>query len=546
MDRRDFMKLGLLSVPVLQSASADIFNLTGLGNQLLTSAIKLKYQKLVPEIFEFLPTPPRHSRAIVIGSGFGGAVSALRLAEKGIQTTILERGSRWPNDPKRQVFCNDTLPDGRGFWHRDIVPIGMTGMNTLIHRFGGVFDVTSYQNLDVWRAACVGGGSQVFTGVMIAPNRNNFNTIFNGLLNYDEFNQQYYPIVRRMLNLDGMPADIYNSKPFGHSRVWDEQVRKAGFNPSLNDGIWNWDVVRKEISGVNRASAIKGESNLGNSNGAKFDLSQNYLKQAEQTGNAKIYPGHQVNSISFNGNTYEVSVIKLDPTGIVLDRYVLTCDYLFLAAGSVGTSELMVKAKAKGTLNKLNAQVGKGFGTNGDVSVSRTFNPIKGILQASPSASRIETTARGLPVTLENWYVPGLPVNLGIIGSLGMVLDMKNRGEFVYNKQKDGVDLLWAASGNNEVIAAAREVNNKICAATKTIAGVFPFQPDVNGKWTAHPLGGMVIGKATDGFGRVHGYQRLYVMDGALIPGSTGAVNPTLTITALAERNMKDILVRDI
>ncbi len=62
--------------------------------------------------------------------------------------------------------------------------------------------------------------------------------------------------------------------------------------------------------------------------------------------------------------------------------------------------------------------------------------------------------------------------------------------------------------------------------------------------WTAHPLGGAVIGKATDGYGRVIGQPGLYVMDGALLPGSAGAVNPSLTISALAERNIDNIVAR--
>ena len=69
--------------------------------------------------------------------------------------------------------------------------------------------------------------------------------------------------------------------------------------------------------------------------------------------------------------------------------------------------------------------------------------------------------------------------------------------------------------------------------------------PDVNDSFTAHPLGGAILGQAADAYGRMEGYNKLYVMDGAMINGNTGAVNPSLTISALAERNIENILMND-
>jgi cholesterol oxidase len=65
-----------------------------------------------------------------------------------------------------------------------------------------------------------------------------------------------------------------------------------------------------------------------------------------------------------------------------------------------------------------------------------------------------------------------------------------------------------------------------------------------NANFTAHPLGGAVLGRATDSYGRVHGYKDLLVVDGAAVPGSTATANPALTITALAERAMDNYLGR--
>jgi len=146
-------------------------------------------------------------------------------------------------------------------------------------------------------------------------------------------------------------------------------------------------------------------------------------------------------------------------------------------------------------------------------------------------------------VTLENWYTPGIPVGVTIGAHLGMGLDLENRAAFKYESTTDRVNLLWPANGNDAVVAATREVNNRVASASRTLPSVIPpLLTDVYAGYTAHPLGGLVIGKATDAHGRVKGYKGLYVMDGALVPGSTGAVNPSLTISALAERNIEHII----
>ncbi|MFI9505720.1 GMC oxidoreductase [Nocardia sp. NPDC052566] len=498
------------------------------------------FRAWVPEIFAPLPDPPEHSPAIVIGSGFGAAVTALRLAEAGIQNSVLERGSRWPNDPWRETFTGDDLPDGRGFWHRTT----FTGVNKVPLRFasfGGVLDCTQYPGIDVWRAAAVGGGSVIFTGAMVAPPRRLFDHVFGGTVDYGELDSVYYPRVREMLRLSPMPADVYGAGPFSHSRAWDDQVRRAGYEPQANDSIFNWDIVRGELSGATRPSAIAARSNLGNSNGAKFDLNQNYLRYAQETGRSAIFPGHRVDTIAQEpGGRFVITVTKLDPSGFVLVTRTLTCDRLFLGAGSVGTSELLVRAQATGTLPNLNEHVGDGWGTNGDVVLARGASSLAGHGQGVPSASRIYDES-GPPLTLENWYIPGIPFETGALASLGMVLDPA-RARFGYNPANNGVGLGWSTRNRDEIVAAARAVDHRIAERAGAVAEYGLLGYDANAVFTAHPLGGAVLGRATDNYGRVHGHPGLYVMDGAGIPGSTATVNPSLTITAIAERNIEAIL----
>lgn len=502
-----------------------------------------RYRRWVPELYSPLASAPSHSDSIVIGSGFGASVAALRLSEAGRQVSILERGSRWPIDRWRGIFANDFLPDGRGFWRRTSFK-PLTGLPTQhFDYFGGVLDATDHGDLQIWRGAAVGGGSIVFTGVCIAPPADLFQKIFTSVP-ADEMYQRYYPLARRMLKVSPMPDDVYNSLPFTHSREWDRQVRAAGYNPEIVDGIWNWDVIRDEISLRSRPSAIAGESNLGNSNGAKRDLSQTYLAQAERTGRAKIYPRHEVVHITRDySNRYVLTVDILAPDSTRIRSRTLTCDSLFLGAGSMGTSALMTTAKATGALPLLNEHVGGGWGSNGDAALVRGPSFSNGLVQGAACRSKIIDTRSGTPVCLENWYVPGSPADVFLIGSLGMVMDTKTRGAFRYNASRRRAELDWPRDGNGATVQQMRVVQNRIARRNNIPVGV-PLLgvKDVNAEFTAHPLGGMVIDRATDNYGRVRGYDNLYVVDGSLIPGTTGATNPSLTITALAERNIEKIL----
>ncbi|MFE6924039.1 GMC oxidoreductase [Nocardia sp. NPDC057663] len=526
--------------------AAGLASIAGAVGTTLTSPVatadprEAMFRAWVPEIFAPIPDAPAHTQAIVIGSGFGAAVTALRLAEAGIVNTVLERGSRWPNDPWREIFTGDDLPDGRGFWHRTSFT-GVTKVPMSFGAFGGVLDVTEYPGIDVWRAAAVGGGSVIFSGAMVAPDRRLFDHVFGGVVDYGELEHVYYPRVREMLRLDRMPADIYNSAPFAHSRAWDDQVRAAGYQPVPNESIFTWDVLRSELAGTSRVSATAARSNLGNSNGAKFDLNQNYLRYARETGKSQVYPGHRVDSIAQEaGGRFVVTVTKLAPSGQVLGTRTLTCDQLFLGAGSIGTSELLVRAQATGALPNLNEHIGDGWGTNGDVVLARGASGLAGHGQGVPSASRIYDTS-GAPLTLENWYIPGIPFETGALASLGMVLD-STRTRFGYHAASGGVGLSWSAGAQDAVVGAARAVDRRIAERAGAIAEYGALGYDANAHFTAHPLGGAVLGKATDAFGRVHGHPGLYVMDGAAIPGSTATVNPSLTITALAERNIAAIV----
>ena len=364
------------------------------------------YKRKVPELYNAIPNPPQHSKAVVIGSGFGGAVAAYRLALAGVQVTVLERGQDWPIDLFREIHSPEATRDGRAFWRRTSARapiVAAQGLQLPVDRYGGVLDITEYENIEIWRAACVGGGSKVFTGAMVEPFKQEyFEAIFkNTSVTWSEMQEKYFPRVKQMLNLSPVPDDVLASNPFSHRRVWEQQARNAGYNVFRPLSIFNWDVVRKELSRQSRVSATIGESNYGNSNGAKFDVTQNYLKKAIETGNVKIFPNQLVKDIRKTSNGFTVDIEKLSPRSDVLERYSISADNVFLAAGSVGTTELLVKAKAKGTIDlRNNNEIGRGWGSNGDAILSRSFSPITGLTQSSPCSSGIHDDSGQVPATV--------------------------------------------------------------------------------------------------------------------------------------------------
>src|ERR671912_2474180 len=433
--------------------------------------------------------------AVVVGSGFGGAVAALRLARAGVRTVLLERGRRWPVTASQDTFATLRNPDGRAGWLRSDAPVGAP---TPIDRYTGILERTDEDGISVFAGAGVGGGSLVYNGVTYQPTRQLFDRVFGGALDYDEMADVYYPRVRGILQPSQIPADILASDYYLGTRRFLEEAANAGLPSRLLDLNVDWNVIRQETQGLRVPSAINGEFWYGNNSGFKNSLDKNYLADAEATGMLEVLPLHVVTDIEdAPGQRFTVKCRQIDESGTTLREVEFNCRHLFLAAGSVGTSKMLVKAREKGTLKKLNRHVGEIWGNNGDFFGMQT----------------------GLPPP---------------------------KGAFRYDAATDSVKLSWPGSdpeiaGVNVAAAHTYDVLNQ----ANTNAQHQPSTAFVAGGATAHPLGGAVIGRACDSFGRLAGYKNLYVLDGALIPGATGCVNPSFTIAALAERCM-DALVPEV
>jgi hypothetical protein len=183
-------------------------------------------------------------------------------------------------------------------------------------------------------------------------------------------NEIYYPRVRQILGSSFMPADILNAridptKPgtldnlyYGTTLANLQNYKNAGFYPGQDVELnIDWNRVRGELAGLKVPFAIDGQSWYGLNSGAKNSVDKNYLSMAEQTGRCEILPLHVVTDIgqSEKHNRYVVWVNEINVDGSLVRRKVITTERLFLAAGAMGTPPLLVKAKAKGTLPKLNS-----------------------------------------------------------------------------------------------------------------------------------------------------------------------------------------------
>jgi len=483
--------------------------------------------------------------ALIIGSGFGGAVTALRLGQAGIRTLVLEQGKRWPIE--LAPFSPFFPPDGRSTWLRTetILPFGPS---LPINKHTGVLDRIDYENIQVYRGTAVGGGSIVSGGISMQPPEALFYEIFPRGISYQEL-ETYYERVRQMLRITTVPPDIEAAPHYEHARVFTKQGANAGLESISIGQAADWDIIRAEIAGTVTPSATIGELIYGNNSGSKNTLDQNYLPTAEATGYVTIHPLHRVIDIGQERTgRYSVTVEQIDEIGRVVQTKKLSTTYLFLAAGSVGTTELLVKARELGNLPNLNDEVGEGWGTNGNVMFMRSVNEPTGTLQGGPPIKAIlDYDNPANPSTIELAFFPiGQECNC----LLHLLIALANeRGHFSYNAATNKVELTWAAAGNDQNVRAAMDFIERIDAAnggavSSTTGSLFQFT-DILKHFTYHPLGGMVLGKACDLYGRVHGYPKMYVIDSSALPGSCAAVNPSLTIAALAERNIETILRED-
>ncbi|MER5439292.1 GMC family oxidoreductase [Streptomyces sp. NPDC002790] len=525
---------------------------------------------------------------VVIGSGFGGSVSALRLAEKGYKVGVLEAGRR---------FTPATLP--KNSWDLKnylwAPKLGMYGIQR-IHLLGNVM---------VLAGAGVGGGSLNYANTLYVPPKPFFeDPQWAHITDWQEELKPYYDQAQRMLgvrlNPTMSPADVH-LKAAAQSMGIGDTFHLAPVGVFFGDG--------KDAEGESRAApgaqvedpyfggagpARKactecGECMTGCRHGAKNTLNENYLYLAEKAG-AVVHPMTSVVSVTDDSRGgYAVATLPTDDKKAAGRTF--TAPKVVVAAGTYGTQTLLHRMKASGQLPHLSAKLGELTRTNSEALVgSQTTNRrykkkhgvakvdfTKGVAITSsihPDANtHIEPVRYGkgsnsmgglsvlqVPYAEGSSRVAGWLANVVKHPSL-MVRSLSNRrwsektiiglvmqsldNSLTTHLKADGVGkgLLTARQGhgapNPKQIKAATEGASAIAAEINGFAGSNVGEL-IGTPLTAHFLGGCPIGDSAetgviDAYHRVYGHPGISVVDGAAVTANLG-VNPSLTITAQAER----------
>ncbi|MET9408797.1 GMC family oxidoreductase [Streptomyces sp. NPDC002935] len=528
---------------------------------------------------------------IVVGSGFGGSVTALRLTEKGYRVGVLEAGRR---------FTRDTLP--KNSW--DIknylwAPrLGMYGIQR-IHLLGNVM---------VLAGAGVGGGSLNYANTLYVPPKPFFeDPQWKDITDWEGELKPYYDQARRMLgvrlNPTMTPSDVHLKAAAERMGVGDT-FHMAPVGVFFGDGQDADGAARAEpgaeiadpyfggVGPARKACTECGECMTGCRHGAKNTLNENYLHLAEKAG-AAVHPMTTVVSVTDDSRGgYAVQTLPTDERRKGAGR-TFTAHRVVLAAGTYGTQTLLHRMKAGGQLPYLSNKLGELTRTNSEALVgAQTDNRRYRKAHGTPKAdftqgvaitssihpdenTHIEPVRYGkgsnamggmsilqVPYAEGSSRVAGWLVNaarhpLLVLRSLsnrrwsertiiGLVMQSLDNSLTTYLKPKGaGKGLLTARQGhgapNPKQIKAASQAASAIAEEINGFAGSNVGEL-MGTPLTAHFLGGCPIGAGADEgvidpYHRLYGHPGISVVDGAAVSANLG-VNPSLTITAQAERAM--------
>ncbi len=521
---------------------------------------------------------------VIIGSGFGASVSAMRLTEKGYSVLVLEKGKRF----RDQDFPQSNLSFWKYLW---VPPL----------RSFGILQISLLKGALILHGTGVGGGSLGYSNVLEIPTDETFSTpAWNEPLPWGKILKPFYETARRMLGVTTNPKfwladDTLKEIAFGLGQTSTFRATEVGvfFGPegqTVPDPYFDG-------AGPQRAGCTQcGGCMVGCRYNAKNTLPKNYLYFAEEQGaivraEARVRDVFPLPVAQTDGALYRITYIS--STALInRGRHQVRARNVIIAAGVMGTLKLLLNCRDRyHTLPDLSTRLGERVRTNSEAllgSVTRAKQAdfskgisITSIFNADP-ATRIEPVRypRGSDLMrilaaplISNGHAVPIRMLKAFLWIIRHPLDFLQAQVLPGWARKATILLVMQNVDNRMIVHLGRSlqtffrkglvaepeighaINPRVDvghAITRSFAGKTNGIPmgslgenllDV--PTTAHILGGCPMGKdasegVIDGSFQVHHYPGLYVVDGSVMPANPG-VNPSLTITALAEYAMSKI-----
>jgi len=509
---------------------------------------------------------------VIIGSGFGGSVSALRLSEKGYKVLVLEKGREW----KAEDFPKRNWNLKRWLW----MPL---------LRFHGFFKLSFFRHITILSGTGVGGGSLMYANTLPVPKDDFFTADSWGhLADWKTELSEHYKEAQKMLGTAKNPRK--ETGDLALERLAEETDRKEHFEVTevaVFFGEPNREIADPYFDGQGPARSgcnFCGGCMTGCRYNAKNTLDKNYLYLAKQKGTAVQAESEvfDVKPIDVKNGSEGYEIFWRRSARIFKKKNRIKAKGVIFAAGVLGTIPLFLKLR-KNSLSRLSNMIGRGIRTNSESLVgTTTFNKENVFSDGIAIGSILHTDEHSHiePVRYASgsgfWRLllapmvsgPNLAVRLFKIFFDIIRHPIKNlRVMFVWDFAKRTQILLFMQTLNSTLrfskglfgmkssmekgesptafIPEAQDLVKRfakivdakpVALLTESIAGI---------PTTAHILGGCVMGQGEnsgviDKDNKVFGYENMYVCDGSTVSANPG-VNPSLTITALTERAMSKI-----